>query len=268
MNEATPTRTIFGIVIASVLLAFAVGGGIGYWGRTHLSTDSQRWFETLSLLVGQGIIILPAVYFLRTRRLSLITAFRLKPISRQALVAAVGLAIGIIIWVDELDRLLSLVIVPPDYLEQLAGQMRFEGTLLSALLWITIVFIAPIGEELLFRGFLQRFLERTWGDVTRAILVTSMVFAMVHLNPFWLIQIYVLGVFLGYLAWRTQSIIPGLVLHIFNNSLALVLSQDSMAGFESIYTFHGHVSPPWLILGGISLYLGFKQLPEATEAAL
>ncbi len=266
MNESISTRTIFSIVIISVFAAFLVGGFVGYWGKTALPEEHHRWFETLSLFLGQGLMILPIYYFLSTKKFEVKKALRLNPVSKNVAYASFPIALGVIILVDEFDRLISIVIPPPESLLQMSTQLKFDGTFAAFLLWVTIIIIAPIGEELVFRGFLQRSLERIWKDVTKAVLITSMVFAMVHLNPFWIIQIYVLGVVLGYLSWRTKSVLPGIIVHGLNNGLALVLSQDNFTGFESIYTFHGHVSPIWILVGGIALFLGFKLLHESTEA--
>ena len=91
-------------------------------------------------------------------------------------------------------------------------------------LFLSVVIVAPIGEEIVFRGFLQKFLEDYWKDITRAVLVTSLFFAMIHFNPFWTIQIYLLGVVLGFLAWKTKSVFPSIMLHSINNGTAYILS--------------------------------------------
>ena len=50
-----------------------------------------------------------------------------------------------------------------------------------------------------------------WKDITKAVLVTSLFFAMIHFNPYWTIQIYLLGVILGFLSWKTKSVIPSII---------------------------------------------------------
>ncbi len=265
MSESISTRTIFGIVIFSVLAAFFVGGVVGLWGKTALPEEHHRWFETLSLFLGQGLMILPVLYFLSSKDIHIKSALRLNPIGRDTVVASIIIAVGVIILVDEFDRLIQIIIPPPESLLEMSAQLAFDGTMTAFILWITIILIAPLGEELVFRGFLQRSLENRWKDVTRAVLITSMVFAMVHLNPFWIIQIYFLGVVLGYLSWRTRSVLPGMIVHGLNNALALILSQGSFDGFEAIYTFKGHVSPIWIVIGVVAAAAGFKLLHTSTE---
>jgi hypothetical protein len=129
----------------------------------------------------------------------------------------------------------------------------------------TIAIVAPVFEEMIFRGFLQKFLEEKWQDPTRAILVTSLFFTLVHMNPFWAIQIYLLGIVLGFLAWKTGSIIPGIILHALNNGLALFFfkAKDSI---DPVYLWGGHVSPLFLIPAIMILVLGFKQLIKTSAS--
>ena len=55
------------------------------------------------------------------------------------------------------------------------------------------------------------------------------------MNPYWFIQIYILGVFLGFLAWKTKSIIAPLILHGLNNFIALLLSLSEPQNTVFIY---------------------------------
>ena len=70
----------------------------------------------------------------------------------------------------------------------------------------------------------KQVLEKHWKDVTRAILITALLFSMIHMNPYWFAQIYILGVLLGFIAWKTKSVIPALVLHGMNNAMAMVFA--------------------------------------------
>jgi membrane protease YdiL (CAAX protease family) len=75
-----------------------------------------------------------------------------------------------------------------------------------------VVLAAPLIEELMFRGFFQRILEYRQGDITKSVLLSAMVFALIHFNPWWIVQIYLMGLFMGYMAWRTDSIWPSFLL--------------------------------------------------------
>jgi membrane protease YdiL (CAAX protease family) len=86
------------------------------------------------------------------------------------------------------------------------------------------VAIAPLLEEFLFRGVLQRTLERRWRD-WRAIVVATFVFALVHWHPGFMpaLPLYLfLGLAFGYAAYATRTIWAGVILHAANNAMAMV----------------------------------------------
>ena len=139
--------------------------------------------------------------------------------------------------------------------------MQPESTLGLIFLFLAVVVMAPIGEEVVFRGFLQKFLEEYWKDITRAVLVTSLFFAMIHFNPYWTIQIYLLGVILGFLSWRTNSIIPSIILHSMNNGIAFILTvvDESNLG---IYLWNENVSPLFIAVAIYLIYSGLKNITQ------
>ncbi|MEO1526652.1 MAG: type II CAAX endopeptidase family protein [Planctomycetota bacterium] len=81
---------------------------------------------------------------------------------------------------------------------------------------ITIALLPGFIEELLFRGYIQqRFLTR-WSPTT-SILVTSVLFALVHIMPPAIALAFILGIWLGFIGWRTHSILPCIACHAFIN---------------------------------------------------
>ena len=111
---------------------------------------------------------------------------------------------------------------------------------------------------------LQKVLEKSWEDITKAILVTSLFFVLVHLNPYWIVQIYLLGMLLGYLSWRTNSIIPGIILHGLNNGFAVALNNTENV-FSRYYNWYEHVNPLWIFIAIILIIFGFKMLNKNLE---
>ncbi|MEE9558981.1 MAG: CPBP family intramembrane glutamic endopeptidase [Candidatus Brocadiales bacterium] len=82
------------------------------------------------------------------------------------------------------------------------------------------ILIGPVTEELLFRGFLQPALRDVLGGV-KAILFTSFLFALVHFNLYIFIQIFILGLLLGYLYEKTGTLAAPVAVHILHNSVSL-----------------------------------------------
>jgi len=82
---------------------------------------------------------------------------------------------------------------------------------------IAVSLVAGICEEIGFRGYMQRPLEQKYGPVA-GISITSLVFVVVHLHQAWatgiLVQIFVISFMIGYLAFSTNSLLPGIICHV------------------------------------------------------
>jgi len=264
MNQTLTVKTAFGIVFVSVLIAILVGSIPFFFSSTFLPEENTRTLSFLSIFLGQSFMIIPLLVFLHFRKEPLANRFRLHPVPTPVLSATILLSVGIVIISDEIDRLINLILPQPDYFDQLANMLRFDSVWSIIFLLFTISILAPLSEELLFRGFLQKFLEESWKDVTKAILITSIFFAFIHMNPYWIIQIYFMGILLGYLAWRTGSVIPSFILHGLNNIFALFLNNTT-SSIEQIYSWNGHVSPLLLAAAVGLIIIGFKRLHTQLE---
>ena len=87
---------------------------------------------------------------------------------------------------------------------------------------LSIALLAPILEEMLFRGAIEGRLLRMWQNPWGAIIVSSLVFGVVHMNPAQIPFAILLGVMFGWLYYRTGSLLPGIIGHVLNNSVAAV----------------------------------------------
>ena len=264
MNQTISVKLAFGVVIFSVLSSLIIASIIAAAGTVQTNEHSQNTYNYIALFVGQGFMIIPLLLFLISRNEPIIESLRLNSISLSTLISAICISMGLIPVVDEMDRILSFVFGTEEELAQLTDILIIDYSFIGILLSTTIVVLAPFGEELLFRGFLQKKLEESWKDITRAVLVTSLFFAFIHMNPVWIIQIYLLGVILGYLAWKTGSILTSLVLHSLNNGAALVLTNYSES-INPYYLWNIHVSPLFLVLAICSLSFGFYNLNKSVQ---
>jgi len=82
-------------------------------------------------------------------------------------------------------------------------------------LLLTVVVVTPISEEMLFRGFLFCGWHRSPRDVWPLIIVTALLWAVVHLqyDPYVIAQVFAYGWVLGWLRWVTGSTILTMFLH-------------------------------------------------------
>jgi len=90
--------------------------------------------------------------------------------------------------------------------------------------WLPAMFaaaivIAPAGEEAMFRGFLFRGWVRSSRSVWPAIIAISTLWAMLHIQYDWtgVLQIFVIGLFLGWMRWRSGSLVLTFLLHALFN---------------------------------------------------
>jgi len=256
MNNPFTPRTAFGIVILSLLLSTLLTSVVIVLLQDS-SADFSFWPGVL--ILGEFLLILPLLIFISRRTNDVRSALRLNRVPRRMLGLTAIVSPGVIVWTDELDRLLVRFLPTPDWTEQFLGFLRGDDLLSLLLLFFGSVVVAAVAEEILFRGFLQNVLEKYWKDVTRAVLITSLFFAFIHMSPSWIIQIYLLALVMGYRAWRSNSVFPSMILHGLNNGLAFLFVNWGEY-FESWYVWRGHVSP-FILTGSAALtYMGFRRM--------
>lgn len=103
----------------------------------------------------------------------------------------------------------------------LAESKRAPLTTYATLL--VAVFIAPFCEETFFRGFVFQGL-RNGMLVGWAIVFSALLFGVAHADPGSFVVLFIIGIALAFLRWRTKSIWPGMILHMINNGIgALVI---------------------------------------------
>ena len=91
------------------------------------------------------------------------------------------------------------------------------------LTFISICVLTPISEELLFRGYMLDALNRLHGKWP-AIIISSIIFGLVHFDPFTIGMAAIGGVIYGWIRIRTGSLVPGIVAHAMWNTMALMVT--------------------------------------------
>ena len=93
--------------------------------------------------------------------------------------------------------------------------------------YLVLALLAPMAEELVFRGAVLRTLlgwtgQRAYRPAV-AIALSALLFAVAHLNPAQMPHAFLVGLLLGWMYWRTGSILPSMAYHWANNSAAYVI---------------------------------------------
>jgi membrane protease YdiL (CAAX protease family) len=151
----------------------------------------------------------------------------LSDFGRMSLGRAIGLAFVLVAIAMAFNYVYATYVIPGVGMQEemaklLASIPRTPINIAAGFFAIAIA--APLVEELLFRGLLQNALGRhlpIWG----AIILSSFLFSLVHLQPYAIPGLMSLGIAFGYLYHRTGSLRTNIMLHMANNALALILTQ-------------------------------------------
>ncbi len=253
-KEPTPhpsLKIIFGLILAGIIVA-----GLISVFRLGASTSSL-------LVFGEIALIVPTIVYLNRKNYALKEVFRFRKIDPQIVYLSFPLGLSITVLNDEIDRIVSFFIeIPPELQEILAQNLIADSPLEWFNLFLGIVVLAGIFEEMLFRGMLQKAFERKF-DLHQAIFLTAFVFAIIHL-PFYLIQIMIMGTLFGFIAWRSNSIIPTIILHCLNNGFALIFANTNSENWNW-YNWNGHINPTVLVIAAGLLFYSAKSFFRLTE---
>ncbi len=242
------------VAFASMILLVFIYGAINGAQEPVEMMNNARF---IYIFGGIFFIIIPIIYAY-LRHYSIRKVFRLNPVPSAMLLTSLVAGLALSVLGDELDRLVQIVIPSPDWLAEMLLPLQAK----TPWEWIEVitgaVILAAFSEEFLFRGFLQTALERK-GDVTRAVLLTSIAWTLVHENPYWAIQIFIVGIIIGFVAWRGNSIWPSMVVHGTYNLVGVIfLNLDEKSSFIRWYQWHGHVNPLLVLVALVVLVYTIK----------
>lgn len=179
----------------------SLGDPIGY------SATAVQLFQ---LVIGAGSLALPLLWVLQT--------MHLPPLELRLTIPGAwspGFCITLFLGLASVGNLLGSLFVSAGTSIQLPS-----GGIALVLSFLQLCVLPAIAEELFFRGALQG-LMRPSGSIA-AIVAPALLFAVLHFDLAQSITALLCGLFLGWLAERTGSILPGMLLHFLNNTLAFL----------------------------------------------
>lgn len=234
-------------------------------------------FAGLSSLQGQGVfnqlilfglcpLLLLRMYGQRVSR-----AIPLRAVSPSILLACLALIPLGQLAATGLSHLLGpLLPAPVKAMEEMMAFMNLEGTP-HWQVYLMIGILPGIFEEISFRGVLLYALHKRFSPWTLAAVV-ALVFGMFHLNFFRILPTAYLGFFLGLITLGTGSILPAMLVHIGNNSLAVfaMYNDFDLEGLSSwIYglSFLGQILLTGLVLRWGQGYSGTSWLKSSETSS-
>ncbi len=210
-----------GWAVFAFLASQVIGFGALLWLRpgawnSLLETPYDGILVTLFVLISNPItiaVIMLAVWFAHANQADYLALTW--PRTRDVMVGFVCL-VGLIALCDALLYLSGRTLVTAFQLQSYATAAA-EGWLLP--MFFGAIIVAPAGEEIMFRGFLFRGWARSERSAWPAIIVISLVWAGLHVQYDWtgILQIFVIGLFLGWMRWRSGSTLLTFVLHALFN---------------------------------------------------
>lgn len=206
-------------------LAFLAGQFLGFglllWLRegtwnTILQTPFDGVLVTLFIFISNPVTIAVLALAVWLRHASQIEYFALRRPQPRDVATGIGWLVALIAASDALLYLSGRDLVTTFQLQSYTSAVA-EGWL-PAMLFGAIV-VAPAGEEMLFRGFLFRGWARSQRTAWPAIVVISVLWAALHVQYDWtgVLQIFVIGLFLGWMRLRSGSTLLTFILHALFN---------------------------------------------------
>lgn len=196
------------------------------FGVSSLRDESRSpWKSVVDNLINATCITLLSIYFVKK-----IYASTLREIgfvsgkSKQDILAGVIAGIGLWLIASLIDLgIETLFGGGPDH-PALQTLQRADTTLSYFALVTGIVLISPIAEEIFFRGFTLTVFSKRYGHLM-GILMTSMLFSLTHISPWWLLQIFAIGVGLAILREYTGSLLSSVIAHVEINLIVILTSK-------------------------------------------
>ena len=145
------------------------------------------------------------------------------------------------------------VVIPSVWLqEQMPALPDTAGETLQKIIstpggYFVIALLAPVVEEVVFRGAILRKLLSGMRSKWGAICISAILFALIHFNPAQIPHAFLMGWLMGWLYMRTGSIVPGVVFHWANNTVAYLMAV-AYPGDETklVEIFGGNEKAVWL----------------------
>jgi membrane protease YdiL (CAAX protease family) len=148
---------------------------------------------------------------------------------RSALSWVVGLFVAILVLNVLYQYIISYFHLNLQTNDQVILQQSRTAPLTTYATLLISVLVAPLCEEIFFRGFVFAGFLRAL-SVGWATLLSALIFAVAHADPGSFVVLFFIGVALAFLRWHTASLWPSIILHTLNNGIGALLIVLVMMG--------------------------------------
>ncbi len=134
--------------------------------------------------------------------------------------------------------------------------MSYQSTKTIVITAIYVCFVAPVTEELMYRGFVLKNLSRV--SQRFGIMVSSLMFGLMHANVSQFIFAFIMGIFLSHITIKHNSIIPSMIVHALSNIFSFAVSYSGIMDDHFTAALVGFVMFGACI-AGVVLYVKFHK---------
>lgn len=218
------------VIIVLIILSFLLTAafiGIKFTGiKETLNKSSYKDYYFLIMFLIQWIIMLAPLFIITLKKYKFTLEgfgfLKIKILQILKLVLSGYLLYLGIAFIVNLIIIYTGIKIPGFQIQERLLPIFGENTLGLIIAGILIVLVAPVLEEIFFRGFLLRTLVNKWGIVLGSI-ISSALFAVLHLQFGSIIPVFILGLIINWMVIRSKSILPSIFFHIFNNAIAFTI---------------------------------------------
>lgn len=184
------------------------------WCATWLSGGGREAVFTENALLAASLFLsaLLMIWHLITFGYVKISSRIFSEVSPSTLVKTTALIFGSMYVLNIAMEWIAL----PDFMEDTFMELSDEP-----LAVVAMALLAPIVEEMMFRGAIQGYLMRRCSNAWTGIIITAIIFGAIHMNPQQVVYATMLGIIFGWIYYRTRSLLPVIVGHVLNNSIAV-----------------------------------------------
>ena len=244
---------------------FLVSNGLMRFIKTSedTSVETTLLLNAIALISTFGLLPTLAAWLARNR---FVTTFRLQPSGILSIVGAILLGLGAWTLAHESFLIAESLGVGGLSEQQIAGAEATVAKMreTSPLLLIAVFALTPaVIEELCFRGYLFSAI-RGAASPLRTVWITALLFGLFHVltGSALLIERFVpstlMGLIIGWVAYRTGSVFPGIVIHFVHNGLlnTVLYYQDQLGFLGAGFDDQTHLPPHWLAIAGVLVIVG------------
>jgi membrane protease YdiL (CAAX protease family) len=182
--------------------------------------------------------------------------FKFNAVSLNIWIATIVFTIGSTIVLSEIDNFFNYILPMPEFLKNTFELMMAKQIFIVSIILVGI--IPAFAEEMFFRGIILNGFNENYSE-RKAIIISSLLFGFVHLNPWQFLTAFIIGIFSAWICIKTRSILLSIYIHGFNNILAVILlkyrEEIPIKGLNSYLSPEVEFMPKWLDVVGIVMFI-------------